>query len=481
MYQSRLFKYIYQLSLKEREEFHRFVISPYFNQHKKTILLLEIILKGIEAPEKYLNKEKVFKKLYPKLSYNEQKLYNTMSYLLKLYHRFLAYQYVEQKPFWEQLYTIEQAYLKHQFDLFKNRANQLNKALDKYPVRNSHIHYVKYRLNHLLGAYETGNINRSDSTYFQSMIDHLDFYYTSEKLKRTCTLVGQMLVMNTQYDFRFLDNLLEYVEKNWSHYKTEPSIAAFYNILMMLREKDNEAYYHQIKAMLGDTINHLFPEEVHELYNFAFNYCIQQIGKGDNRYQRELFQLYQQGLENGALLNNDILSEWDYKNIATLGSALKEFEWTKAFLEKYKEKLPKNNRENAYNYSLARFYYGQKMYKETFATLLHVQFTEVVYHTGATELLIRSYYELEDYEALLSLLETFRIYIIRNKKMTTANKKGYTNYCRFAKKLVLLKNSRITYTKQDYLEKMTSLYKKVSETPNIINKQWLERECNREL
>lgn len=481
MHQSRLIKYICQLSLKEREEFHRFVISPYFNQHKKTILLLEVILKGIDAPEKKLTKEKVFKKLYPKMEYDEQKLYNTMSYLLKLYHRFLAYQYVEQKPFWEQLYTVEKAYLNHQFDLFKNRANQLNKAIEKYPVVNSHTHYVKYRLNHLLGAYETANTNRADSTFFQIMSDHLDAFYAAEKLKRSCTLLGQMLVMNTHYDFKFLDNLLEYIKKHWKNYENEPSIAAFYNILMMLKESDNEAYYNEIKTMLGDTVKQLFPEEVHELYNFAFNYCIQQIGKGDNRYQRELFQLYQQGLENGALLNNNILSEWDYKNIATLGSALKEFEWTKNFLEQYKEKLNEGIRENAYNYSLARFYYGQKMYKETFATLLHVQFTEVLYHTGATELLIRSYYELEDYEALLSLLETFRIYVIRNKKMTTVTKKGYTNYCRFAKKLVLLKNSRFTLTKQGYLDKMTSLNKKVSETPNIINKQWLLRECSRDL
>lgn len=481
MYQSRLVKYILQLTPKEKETFHQFVISPYFNQHKKTIALLKIIQAGEDNPKKKLEKHKVFKKLFPGLAFEEQKLHNTMSYLMKLYHRFLAYQYFEEQDFQEQLYTLEAAYFNNQFDLFKNRANQLQKLLNKHPVQNSHIHHIRYRLNYLLGGYETGYVNRSNTAYFQQMSDYLDEYYISEKLKHTCTLVGHMIVMNTQYNFGFLDDLLNYIQSNWETYENKPSITPFYTILMMFREEEHEVYYNQLKTKLEMVVQRLSEAEVHEIYDFAFNYCIQQIGRGENRYQRELFSLYQQGIENGALLDNGILSEWNYKNITTLGSALKEFEWTKNFLEKYKEKLPEQTRENAYNFNLARFYYSQKLYDDTFSLLLHVQFTEVQYHTGATEILIRSYYELEDYEALLSLLETFRIYVIRNRKMTTVKKKGYTNYCRFAKKLVLLKNSRFIHSKQAYQEKIKTLLKKIQETPNVLSKQWLVQECQEEV
>lgn len=481
MYQSRLVKYILQLSNKEQETFQQFVISPYFNQHKKTMALLKIILAGSDYPEKKLAKEKVYKKLFPSQAFDEQKLHNTMSYLMKLYHRFLAYQYFADQPFQEQLYTLEAAYFSNQFDLLKNRANQLKKTLDKHPIQNSHIHHIRYRLSYLLGGYETGYVNRSNTTYFQQMSDLLDQYYISEKLKHTCTLVGHTIVMNTQYDFGFLDDLLTYLRKNWGNFEDQPSIAPFYTILMMFREDDHEIYYEQLKVKLENAVQRLSETEIHEVYDFAFNYCIQQISRGENQYQRELFYLYQQGIENGALLDNGILSEWNYKNITTLGVGLNEFAWTKNFLERYKEKLPEQTRDNAYNFNLARFYYSQRLYDETFSLLLHVQFTEVQYHTGATEILIRSYYELEDYEALLSLLETFRIYVIRNKKMTTVKKKGYTNYCRFAKKLVLLKNSRTIHSRTAYQEKIKTLLKKIQETPNVLSKQWLVQESEKEI
>lgn len=478
MQQSRLVRYILGLSVREQEQFQQFVNSPYFNQHEKTIQLLSTILK---AKSKNLDKEKVYKKLFPRKAYDEQVLYNTMSYLMKLFHRFLAFQHFEQQPFREQLYTMEAAYQNRQFDLFKNRAHQLEKSLDKYTIKDSQTHFVRYRLNYLQGLYETENNNRANTSYFQEMLGNFDKYYLAEKLRHSCLLTGQMLVMNTEYNLYFLEDLMKYLHENWHIYEQEPAINGFYTILKMLRDPSSDEHYLKLKSMLTETIEQLSPEAASELYTFAFNYCIRQIGQGENQYQRELFQLYQQGLSTGALLVNDVLAEWDYKNITTLGSAMKEFEWTKNFLEEYKEKLSEKTRENAYNYNLARFYYSQQLYNDTLSLLLHVQFTEPQYHLGATDLLVRSYFALKNYEALLSLLETFRIYIIRNKKITTVDKKGYTNYCRFTKRLVLLISSRITYTRRTYQDKVNTLQQKIAQTSNIKYKQWLLTLCQTEV
>ncbi|MEL7021953.1 MAG: hypothetical protein AAGK47_10105 [Bacteroidota bacterium] len=474
MQQSRLVKYILNLSTREQELFQQFVQSPYFNQHEKTTQLLQLILKTRASQ---LTKTRVYRKLFPQKAYDEQVLYNTMSYLMKLYHRFLAFQYFEQQPFREQLYTIEAAYKNRQFDLFKNRTKQLEKLLNKYSFKDSQTYYIRYRLKAMQGLYETENNNRADTTYFQAMIEYFDKYYLGEKLRHSCNLVGQMIVMNTQYNLYFLEELMVYIQNNWVVYEQEPAIAGFHTILQMIKDTESDQHYLRLKSMLTDTIKQLSPEAANELYTFAFNYCIRQIGAGENQYQRELFLLYQQGLETGAVLLNDVLAEWDYKNITTLGSALKEFEWTQHFLEEYKVKLPEKQRENAYNYNLARFYFSQQLYNDTLSLLLQVQFTEPQYHLGATDLLVRSYFALENYEALLSLLETFRIYVIRNKKITTIDKKGYTNYCRFTKRLVLLINSKITYTKKSYQEKLHALQEKIKQTSNVKNKQWLVQTC----
>jgi hypothetical protein len=92
-------------------------------------------------------------------------------------------------------------------------------------------------------------------------------------------------------------------------------------------------------------------------------------------------------------------------------------------------------------------------------------------------LILRTYYALKDTEALLSLIETFRIYVIRNRKMTVEQKRGYTNFLRFAKKLVLIKHSASTYTKKDYAKEIIELKEKIDGTENVINRYWLTEQC----
>ena len=120
------------------------------------------------------------------------------------------------------------------------------------------------------------------------------------------------------------------------------------------------------------------------------------------------------------------------------------------------------------------------MYNDALSALLLVQFTDVKYHLSTTFLLLRTYYALKDTEALLSLIETFRIYVIRNRKITTDQKRGYTNFLRFARRLVLLKHHASTYSRKALDEELAKLAQKVESTENVINKYWLLDECRGE-
>jgi hypothetical protein len=285
------------------------------------------------------------------------------------------------------------------------------------------------------------------------------------------------MLMNTKYDYGFLDELLNYIENNWSFFEAERGVVLYYNILMSLRDEENPVYYEHLKELLNTQLKHFSRVEVNDLYGFSYNYCIRQINLGNSDYQRELFELYQEGVKKELLINNGILSEWDYKNVVTLGCKLQEFNWTESFINDYKENLPASKRENAYKYNLANLYYNKKQYDEALKNLLLVEFTDVKYHLATTFLLLRTHYALKDTEALLSLIETFRIYVIRNKKMTTDQKRGYTNFLRFAKKLVLLKHQASTFTRKSLMEKVESLAQKIQQTNNVINKYWLLEEC----
>ncbi|TXB63122.1 hypothetical protein [Phaeodactylibacter luteus] len=476
MYQSRLVQHIRELPAKQRERFRQFVHSPYYNQHDKTQELLSFILKKLDKRPSSLSKERVFKALFPGEPYEEQPLYNVMSYLNKLYYKFMAVQFTEKQRYQESLFTLEEAFDNHQFDIMTNRGKQLRKRLDKDPVHDSEYFMASYRLNHAVGYYSGHYFDRAETNTFQQMLDDLDKYYIVEKLRNCCHLTANSLILNTSYEFQMLNEVLAHIQANWGSYHAERSIVLYYTGLMSMLEEQEPNHYQRMKSMLDREMKHLSEKEGRDLYSFAYNYCIRMINAGESAYQLELFNLYKQGLRQDLLLDKGMISEWDYKNIATLGARLKAFEWTEAFLHEYRGKLPPHRQENAYNYNLGNLYYNKQMYEEALSALLLVQFTDVKYHLSTTFLLLRTYYALQDTEALLSLIETFRIYVIRNRKMTVEQKRGYTNFLRFAKKLVLLKHNA-AYSKRDLGKELESLKDKVEATENVINKYWLLEEC----
>lgn len=482
MEQSKIFIFLKEMSSKDKEKFRQFVCSPYFNQHQPTIRLLEILLGSMEkTKDEKPEKETLYGKVFPQATYEEQKMHDLLANLKKLYHKFLAYEFIDKHQYLERLSTIEEAYETKKYDLMLNRGKILEKLANSQKNRDDSFHLYHYRLFNLMGYYEARFVDRTRTDQLTKMLGHLDKYYFAEKLKNCCRLQANMMTMNTSYRFSLVDEIIKYIQQNWSDFENENSILVYYTIYLSLIDEKNEKHYQKLKELLLKKSDQLNKSELRELYVFATNYCISRIHQGESAYQLELFDLYKQGLAADLLTDEGVLSEWDYKNISTLGSSLKEFEWTEAFIKDYREKLPLNHRDNAYNYNLANLYYNKKLYNETKSVLINVQFTDAKYHLNVNTLLLKTYYALDDTEALMGLIETFRIYVLRSRKTPVEEKNSYTNFLRFARKLVKLKQDACIYTDQKLNEKVNQLRQDIEKTDKVMNKNWLLEECTLEM
>lgn len=480
MQDSKLIKNISDLPTKARQRFKVYVNSPYFNQHEKTILLLDYIYKYLGTNQKKLAREVVFKKIYPGETYSEQLLFNTMSSLKKLLHGFLAQQRYEEQDFVEDLYLLESTYYNNQFDLLKNRAKQLDRKMNKHPYQDAQHYYTQFKYLNVMAYYKNQHEDRNKANLLQQLTDKLDRYFMLEKLRHSCQLTAHEILSNSQFDYSFLDELIAYYLKEKDRFEEDTSIHLYYTILMSLRDDDNPAYYQDLKLLLQEQVHRFSPHEQRDLYSYANNYCVRQINKGAQNFQKELFELYQAGLSNELIFTNGLLNEWNYKNITVLGCILGEFEWTEYFLENYKERLPEKPRENSYNYNMAHLNYSKQRYNEALDHLLLVRFSDVTYHLNYNNLLLATYYALGDTEALMSLIDTFRIYVIRNRKMTNNRKKHYTNFLRFAKKITIAKQQPRSYGGPSKEEKFAQLYLQIKQSTNIVNRYWLENTCRSE-
>lgn len=480
MQDSKLIKNLKKLDSKTRQRFKVYVNSPYFNQHKTTKTLLQYIYRHLDKNEQKLDRHLTFQKLFPGEPFSEQLLFNTMSSLKKLLHSFLAQQQYESRPFTEELYLLEYAYYHNQFDLLTNRAKHLDRQLNNYPFRDSDHYHARFRYLNTMAYYQVHHEDRSKTELLQALNNKLDRYYILEKLRHSCQLVTNELLINSKFEFSFLDEVLAYYRKEQDRFSEDLSIHLYYTILMSLREDENPTHYQELKHLLKEKINHFSPREQSDLYSYANNFCVRQINKGYRDFQKELFELYQEGLTNGLIFTNGLLNEWNYKNITVLGCILGEFEWTERFLETYKERLPEKPRENSYNYNMAHLNYSKRNYSEALDHLLLVRFSDVKYHLNYNNLLLATYYALGDTEALMSLLDTFRIYVIRNRKMTVDLKKQYTNFLRYAKKLTQIKQLPKSYGGTSKQEKFAALFLQIRQAENMVNRYWLENTCRQE-
>ena len=477
MTDSKLIRQITAMDGRERERLRQFVASPYFNRHAATEALLAFILKELGKKRPKLDGARAQDAM--KGIGAGMKLTDLQSALMKLVNKFLAVEQLQAETFREEVLTLKRTKALERFSLLDNRGKRLDRKVAKHPFRDGDTHLAAYEWKNISG-YRQAEANRKDTREMQSMLDHLDRFYIVEKLRHACRLTANMMVVNTHYDFLFVEPIIAYLNSDEGrpllHETVEPSIDCYYHILHSLRQPDEVAHYNRMLFYLDESIDRLPEAHQRDLYGFASNYCIGRIMTGHAEYRRKLLELYRSGLNSGIIYAQGKISEFDYKNIVTLGSALGEYEWTERFIEDNRERLPARERDNAYALNKAQFLYSRQRYDEAARLLFTVSDSDVKIHLARVLLEVRIAYDQHDQESALNLLENLRLYVMRNRNVSTKDKKGYNSFIRYTKQLVNLKHQRDFMAKAAYTKKMAALKDAISGTESVYAQAWLLRE-----
>ena len=139
-------------SLNKRE-FNRFVLyvkSPFFNQSARLVKLINYLASIYpDFPPKLISKEILFKKLYgSKESFEDQKIHDQLSQLLKLFEGFLAQLQLKEQPEKAELQLLDalkQRNLDKQFQrVYRRMEERLNRVDNKNPdFFLSHFHMLE--------------------------------------------------------------------------------------------------------------------------------------------------------------------------------------------------------------------------------------------------------------------------------------------------------------------------------------------------
>lgn len=474
MQNHKLIDILRQFNRKEMTRFREFVFSPYFNKHegvRSLVVYLDACYPDFD--EKNCSRFRVYKKVFPGQQHNQGKMAVVFTYANRLVEQFLVQEVLkEESPETNKLLLRGMRQVKA-FDQYQRVLDRSWEMLETAEEQPSIQWWHRYRLSSERDHYLNHIIAKRDLSGLADMEMRLDRFYLAEKLKNAVETQVRRNMVKVQSESRMLEFVLEEVSENQEAYRSIPAIHLYYKLYEMLSEQDHRYYYEALQELKNWEASFPTPERA-GLYNYFQNYCIREINRNNLQFLTELFRLYQSQLEQELLMDEGYLSEWNYKNIVTVGLRLEELDWVYSFIHDYRSRLRPEVADNAVRFNLAAYYHEAKLYDKVLHLLIRVEYRDPRYNQGAKALLLRTYYELEEDEALFSLVDSFLQYIQRNERMTDARRSGFYHLFRLTRRAAHIR-SRIGYDKKEKtVRDLEKLKKEISEAKALLNQSWLE-------
>ena len=469
MQQTKFHDYTTTLSVYELNRFRKYINSPLYNEDERLKEFTDVFLPFAKRKTmELLDAKDVWKKIFGSARYDHAKFIRLLSDTVKKIEHFLIIDRFQQQ---QGLQHASQLEIMNERKLDKHVPEFMSLAGSKHqlnPYRDAGFYYAGFLLQQQKNLFLENKEQRSAEKNLEEVIEALDNYYFIEKLKYCAAMLHYKNFLTVGGEVPLLEEILKYLERKAN--TNIPAIEIYRCIILSYTEEDGSAHFNKLKELIV-THHKLFElDEVKNMYVFAMNYCINQINFGKSDYLKEILFLYKEALANDILLDDGQLSQWDYKNIVTTALRVKDFKWAEKFLHQYKPKLPKEDRKNAFTFNLARYYFATKNYDEVLQLLQEVQYNDIFYQLDAKTTLLKTYYELGEWQPLYSLKDSFRILLGRKRAITPQQKSNYLNLLNFS--------MRVFRADVKDASKLRKLKQEIVAANNVADKSWLMEKVN---
>ena len=393
-------------------------------------------LKGIHFSD-------ILKKAYKK-EYNAKTISNRQSELLNLIKDFLKFNaYNKNKLLQTNLY-FEELISRNLINIFAKEYNEQKDNIENNFYDSNSFNLVS-QIFGTLAEYYAIKRNRNSSL---EAIDKFNSYLLADILSRLYDS-GQLIQLLEYHKFSryeplylFLnsiesDKFFDELENQNNPIFTIPLI--HYYIFKSFQKPDSFEYVSKAEQLFFANEKN-FPEKFRlHVYKMIMNYY--NIGNNNGKnYFMNLFLLIKRKLENN--LVSDLKDHYAidtnvFREYIITGLEVKQFDWVEMVINKYSPILPEDVREDERKLALARLHFERKEYDKTVEITNNYKFNNERHYFDAKKLLLKSLYELEDYEECYQEIDKAKHYIRNNKvkllEVRTSSFKIFLN--RFSKLL----------------------------------------------
>lgn len=463
MKNSHLVTILQTFSKKEIREMRKWLHSPIHNQRQDVVDLFEYLVSSNHLTEdKFLQKDRIFRKVFPQEVFSDAKLRQSIHFLLKSIESYLITKELQEDTVQAKMALVS-IYRKRKLSkAFQKKINEVQELQEKATYRNEQFFRNEYLIQQEQYLFLEGQKKRNIPMNLQEVSDALDTTFIADKLRQACLMLSHQKVYKTKYQIGLFEEIMRYIEDN--DYLTTPAISIYYYVYKAITEIDNTDHFEHLKSEIQNNGPLFPPVEIKDIYLMAINYCIGRMNKGHSSFIREAFDLYKKGLEMGILIENESISPWTFINVAINGLKLREFDWVESFVENFSQYIPDSKREGIVLFTLSKLHFEKKDYPQAMQLLNQGDFDDLLIYLNAKTMLLKMYYEMDEYDALDYQLESLGTYIKR-KKVMGYHKENYQNIIRYTKKITRVN----PYSKKD----VVGLKSEIETANPLTEREWL--------
>jgi len=415
-----------------------------------------------------LEKERVWKYVFPGQPYDDAYMRQVMYFLLKAIEEYLVFTYYTSDGIRHQL-ALSRIYRRRNLDKAYKQAHRLGlEKLQDQPLRNDFYLLNKYFFEQVEYEYRM-NISQNAPVNLQETADALEKWFLEERLRISKDMLAhQSIYQKINYDHGLLAEVISYVKDKEA--LQEPAISVYYYAYMARKHPDEERYFDELERRIHTQMEFFNHSEVRTLYLSALNYCATKVNLGNLDYCRRALKFYHQGTEKGFILENNSITRYTFGNAVAFALKIGEFEWAEQFIERFQHHLDEKERNSIVNFNLSRVYFEKGEYDRAQRLLTQFEYDELHLNIIAKTMLLKIYYEQDELDAFESLLESLRIYLQRKEALDPKLKTAFKNMISLMKKLLHLN----IYSKPQK-EKFREL---VQQTNPLAERDWLLKQVD---
>src|SRR5437667_1564420 len=412
MKDSKLISIYRSLKPQEFKRFGQFVHSPFFNRLNNVIKLYEILRKYYPSfSSKNLTDKEIYKKIFKGEEFNYWKFKNLTSDMMKLTEEFLAYHRYRSNNFDSKRYLLEELSKRKVDKVFEKNLNELEQMLENSQTRGEVYYFRKYNTELITGMHNSSDT--ATETNLQDITDNFINYSLLRILKLYIYMINEEDVYKSgNKKLILLSEIINHIEKY--SYGDIPLIRIYFIILRLLLKSDDK-YYFELKELKLKYQKLIEEEELEDVYTALRNYCTKKVLRGDKDFLKEYLEL-----------SNEILTQetdkevqyFQFMNFIISALRLGEINEAEEFIENYKGKLSREDRMDTVNLTRGMVYFAKGEYEVSLGELKKINFDDCHHKMHLRNLMLQNYYELNYFEAALSMIDAYRHFLSRDKSIT---------------------------------------------------------------